>query len=694
MITNVKLQCFRKHEDATIQFTEGLQIIKAMNEGGKSSVCEGISYALYGSSVLRTPLEEAVTWGHDPKELKVEVKFGDYIFQRSKNGAQVVLNDKPFVVGQKECSAFAAQLIGADAHTADLLMFATQGSLRGVLNAGPKGTGELLESVAGLDVFDRLLEAAGERLTLGSAAAVQARISTLEDQRSRIVPVAEPDQAEHAAIVAVLTKEYDALAKDSEVYANISNTESLAYSQELRKREDAAARDAELSKLRTRIDTHRTEMETISVPPHQDTATLEQALAEAKDFEARVESYTIFKTIPLVDGQSREIFTLTRQATVDALRSVASDITQIDKALAVLKSQLVTSSLCGYCGQDISQFPEAAAKNAQIAKDIDSNEINLALARHNHEQLLSASAEMQRIVEQDDAIAAKVAKIRAHVRVTDSVIPRIVQWMGGDVAAGPDAESIVGELKAVQAANLKAIQLEAKRNALKDMLGTLQREYDTAAAVRIDTMSPSDYQALMTRLNEANAQLSVVRNRMDDLSAQYKTVTAAFDQAKTDYVRYVGSVGSLDTEIATAKAEVEELTFNNALVKKLRSARPTVTTKLWNMVLSSVSALFSQVRGEKSVVERHAKGFTVNGQAVESLSGSTLDILGLAVRVALTKTFIPACPFIVLDEACAASDAARTESVLGFLASTGFKQIILVTHDPISENFADNIIQL
>ena len=74
-------------------------------------------------------------------------------------------------------------------------------------------------------------------------------------------------------------------------------------------------------------------------------------------------------------------------------------------------------------------------------------------------------------------------------------------------------------------------------------------------------------------------------------------------------------------------------------------------------------------------------GFTVNDVPVESLSGSTLDILGLALRCALLRTFIPRCGLLVLDEPMHGCDANRSEAMLGFLKSIGFEQTLLVSHE-------------
>ena len=81
-----------------------------------------------------------------------------------------------------------------------------------------------------------------------------------------------------------------------------------------------------------------------------------------------------------------------------------------------------------------------------------------------------------------------------------------------------------------------------------------------------------------------------------------------------------------------------------------------------------------------TVVSRHANDFNIDGKSAAGFSGSTLDLLGLAIRLALTRTFLPTASFIILDEPAAACDEAREHAMLGFLIATGFPQTLLVTH--------------
>ena len=111
-------------------------------------------------------------------------------------------------------------------------------------------------------------------------------------------------------------------------------------------------------------------------------------------------------------------------------------------------------------------------------------------------------------------------------------------------------------------------------------------------------------------------------------------------------------------------------------------------------VLGAVSYYFTQIRGEESIVERSEDGFKVNGRTVKGLSGSTQDILGLAIRIALSKVFLPVVPFVFVDEPFAGCSDNREVNGLGTLASAGFSQTFLVTHSSLGDSLADNLLQI
>ena len=164
MLTNLKLTNFRKVRSDEMTFAPGVNVVRGVNEASKTSRLEAVAYTLFGSSALRTPLDEVVTRGEPVNSLKAELTMqvdGDtLVFKRGKSGAEVLKNGEVFCTGQKEVSTFAASLFGADANVAAKLFMANQNGLRGALEEGPKALSVLLEQLADISAFDRILDAA------------------------------------------------------------------------------------------------------------------------------------------------------------------------------------------------------------------------------------------------------------------------------------------------------------------------------------------------------------------------------------------------------------------------------------------------------------------------------------------------------------------------------------------------------
>ena len=187
------------------------------------------------------------------------------------------------------------------------------------------------------------------------------------------------------------------------------------------------------------------------------------------------------------------------------------------------------------------------------------------------------------------------------------------------------------------------------------------------------------------------------QRELQDAESSLKTLDAfdwqTFeDELRRPFERLRERIANLQVQAAEQRARLDETRKANALLKALRSLKPKVANQVWETVCQTASHYFSVMRGMSSVIGRDGTDFTADGRVVSSLSGSTQDVLGLALRVALTKTFLPTCP--LLDEPFAAADDERTQKALGFLTSAGFLQTIIITHEDSSEAVADHLITL
>lgn len=706
MLRKLTLTNFRRHEHLVVDFTAGLNVVRAANEAGKSTCLEAAAYALYGAKVLRTPLAEAVTWGKVERELKVELDYESdgkvFTFSRSKGGAEVTVDGKVLVTGQNEVSAFASQLLGADAATAAVLMLSSQGSLRGALDGGPKATASLIESLAQFDLFDRILEAASEQLALGSSALFEERLKGLRGQLEVLdlpeMPSVDKFESE--------LKDFDRLITEADKALVSSTTEhNTAYAQwkaegDKRARRDQIERDIGKYQVQAEETAKKREAElAVAFVANLDgeVARLRAQIEQEKTHAARLAAWRTFSAfkapahapgIP-IDQVKREL-----SSTNSAIAERRSALATLRGEVQTLEAKKVSASVCGFCGQDVSQFPEVAEKNAAIDAQIQGKVLEIAATEGALQKSKDDKVSLEALVAGQDRVAALVRQVSGYVEVDGSVTPNRVTWRGEPPPETvPDSAPALREAEAaVKAMHARDARVEAYDNVIREAeakVGGLHTEIESLGLMPAPLFEELEqaYLNAVTGLRLAEECLAQLHTERDTLVADHSQRMAAWQRGAETQAR-------LEREIAQTERDIEEVGFNNALVKKIRGARPTVATKMWNLVLASVSTLFSQMRGEKSVVSKENGGFLVNGQAIESLSGSTLDILGLAVRVALIETFLPGCPFLVLDEPAQGCDDVRTEALVGFIASCGFPQTILVTHEATSSAVADNLIEL
>lgn len=721
MLHQLKLKCFRKHVDKVITFANGLNVIRAPNEDGKSTLIEGFLYTMFGAKVLRNSLADTVTWGYKESELRaestVQINGRMFNFRRSKAGAECEY-DGGLITGQNEVSAFAAELLMADANTVSRLMLANQGNLRGALEEGPKAVSEQIERLADFDLFDRLLEAFSEKLMTGSTASLEDQVKLLEEN-GVAAPVApnvagfDSQVTAHQEAIAGIrrTLEEDLDPKKAEAETAWRNADERKRVRQVAednlkqaeadqaarvKQRDEAAEEAKVTVNDNEIKGLQTTLDEIGQRDqqrkvHGELVKLMAGYPEAF-WEGTKEEFT----------DALDVYEKTLELSNEDVRQAESEIKDIDRDIAVLKAGLITSSTCPTCGSDVSKNPKVVEQNAATERSITALEgkkvqVQEALKNAKGAQGLAKSdvADMKAVQAGAAPFERFATQHGAFVTVDLEVYPPKLQWKGEVPNDNEiDAKAIKERLVSLQDQKDRAGRAAARSLALSEALEEDARRIEKLREQLALCPEPGNVEELLTTLQKLGNESILLKDdiaqmtrEIDELKEQRQRVVLQYE---TDKLRYEQSQALLKK----TKEDLDTLNFNNALLKKIRAARPIIADKLWNMVLTSVSTMFSQMRGEKSVVTKGKDGFMVNGTTVTSLSGSALDILGLAIRNALVKTFLPSTSMLILDEPAAACDADRTAALLGFVAASGFSQTILVSHEDASEAAADHLITL
>jgi hypothetical protein len=704
MLKQLTLKNFRKHTDLTLDFTQGLNALRGANESGKSTVAESILYALYGSRTLRDTLEETVTWGQPATSLKVtlviDVQGKEITFERSKAGATVYVGDKVHVTGQNEVTAYAAEALGADAKTAAMLMMASQSDLRGSLDEGPTAVSALIGKLADFETIDLIITRAQERLLLGSEGPFLEKLKRAkEDVEQAAGQLVNPTSilelmADRGAALgkaemtrlAIDTMLAPAAADTSKALADV-----IAHNKLVDTNIVAVARAAaDLATLESDRDAAAALATKRPVAADIDAARAD--VQQEAAFSARLKVYLQVAGLPEYpsaywEGTAESFRTETSALVLKAAQLADRVVAERHRVRDLEARKIKDGGKCPTCGHAALGDDHVAQHNADL--DAQVAEITAGADDLVREKAWAMDdlAEMNKIEKAAKPFLAVSAS--ADVEVNLDFYPPRITWVGGSMEAAPTGAA--ARLEALVKAEREATLAEGRAAALDVAVKAKAAEREAlvaAALVYVDVtalvQADRDAQAL---LQEALSLESADVVAAAALEARINELQARADRADRDLAAAKGRVEELEQDI-------KALGFNNGLMGKLKKMKPIVTDRLWQIVLTSVSTFFTQIRGESSVVTKEAAGFRVNGHSVASLSGSTLDSLAIAIRVALTKTFIPHASFLCLDEPAHGADSTRTSSILGFLAGAGFTQTILATHDSLSESVADNVILL
>lgn len=681
MLKQLRLTCFRQHVNRVFDFSDGINVIRGPNEGGKSTMLEALSYLWGGSATLSEPLADVVTYEHSEKELRVEgdwtIDGVDYTGYRCASGAEIAYGDQR-VSGQRAVTQFMERLLGAKMDTVKKLLIAEQGAIRGVLSS-EAGAGALIEQLADLELVEQYIEKIQAQLPCGPTKAQEAAIHALQEAVG-----SEPEMPSSADLFAA--EEAEASAKKLYEQANEvvrAKDDSFAAAQSLLGHASAQAVRRETMQKR------RDNLLKVSQPAacawtYADVAQAEKAENDAK-FAAKVsaERGKSFETADNFWTGSEE----EARAEVAKLRSISKEL--LKKASAAKVSAAgklatkISEGICSFCKKDISDMPEVAETNARVDSEVLALRAEVAKFEAQSESALQDVAAIEALLQMHSRNLSKATA--GFWEPQAGRVPAVMAWTGPQATDSQTVSTPSSEIKAAIASYETA---KIRYEAAQQELATLEIPDEIPADKIADAQAVTEDYALAQRSKgEAHtaffAAAQVVQIEKAKLDAAVKNFEAAKQRRQ-----------QTQKQVSDARDLLAKMVFNNELIKDLRSARSELRRKLWGIVLAAISVYFSRIRQVETVIAQTEDGFTQNGKPVKGLSGSAKDMLGLSIRAALMKTFIPGATLLVVDEPFSGCDDNREAAGIGTLSAMGFDQTILVTHSDLADSVANRLIQL
>lgn len=707
MLTKLELHNFRQHKNLSLNFNPGVTVIRGANESGKSSLFEAITFALFGVDACRS--NDLTTWGEPEKTHKVLLEMNidsrDYTVNRSAKGAELN-REGTKVTGQREVSRYCEQLLDLKPGTGSNLMFVSQNDVRGTLVEGSKSI-QLIELLANFNIIESYIKTLQTEFSLGRTEhlqqklqGMQTNILQLEEAIANYPDIDKQEVDERKQLQAELEQLHRdrlQLKSETEQLQQTIQTTQLLENQRNQLQVQIKTTQNQLNYLQDQLKSGEPNL---PFPPQELSLKLEQLKKEFEELTQinnqyqDYQSYARTKAPALRLKGSKESISKELDELEQTLRNLQSQTADLQAEKKQLQLQICTELICPKCKREWDNAEELQRANNELEIKIQGLSVRLEKISQ-EEKTLALDVNAHRIVLNQPIVQLPVQSNWRYQE--DDCYPPVLTWTGRDPKelSAQDVQGIIQKIdqygtfqKDLDNWNERQKTLQQQIENSTAQLSSLQTELNHLAPPEQSSNSLNqELQRLNLRLNDLQHQINAVRNNLNSLPERIQQLRDVLQEKKVrlDQIKYVQ---------AETQKDIKDIQINNLLLKTLRTIKPQLANTIWQRVCNTISHYFSIMRDQSSIISKTTAGFEVDGHNTRALSGSTLDILGLAIRVALTKTFLPSCKMLLLDEPFAACDAERQAKMLGFITSAGFEQVIIVTHEDTTESVAEHLITL
>ena len=254
ILKRLHLKNFLIHKETNVEFSEnGITVFIGDNGAGKSSIIEGITYALFGKS-NKGNLSDLVNWGKKHAEvfLEFEKDGEEYRIERTieikgkstKSEAVLYKKEKgdfrPYF--QKNVNREIPKITGISNKTFNTSVLVKQGDIEGILNLTPKERAKVLEDILDMSVYQLISDIIGDKrrelegtlrgisLTVGNVDEIKDEIKnykkqekSLQEEKSKITEEIIKSEKEFKSIKESLEDLQKEKEKSQEIINKIQN---------------------------------------------------------------------------------------------------------------------------------------------------------------------------------------------------------------------------------------------------------------------------------------------------------------------------------------------------------------------------------------------------------------------------------------------------------------------------------------
>lgn len=681
------LHNFRKFNNTTIEFPEGIIGVVGLNGTGKSTIFEAIAWALYGSVAARTSSEEIKRNSAEPSaSCRVELTFlfegNKYRVVRELTGksmtasATVTMNSKVAATGAGPSAKFIQKTLGMDFKSFFTSIFAKQKELNTLSSMNASERRPLILKMLGIDALDDVIK------------------NINADRRTK------------TSLITHLEKNLiDSYGKDK--------IEQLK-EKEVALKEKKKTAQKEITQMKNQIKTHKQQLQTQKNDVKEAKKTYETS---NKEYEQLIKQKTQYEQ---KEKLQQEINTITQK-----INKRITELTTLGKKQSQFKE--VTNEI----KNTDTRIEEIAISITETIKKIEQKktamqhlktQTNELKQKQNNVEKLGPDASCptceRELGSQFDFLLKKyenktelLTKKRGELEKEITIILNKKEKHQREQEALKKKKNFLSKQETEQQkinTQIKAIQKEKERE--EQELLKKQKSIQQFTSI---TFNPSSFKILQNHRKETYQQYQKILETYNKMNKTNTTNTIELEKKHSNLALLTQQLQSLEQQKNELKKMKEQIKNEQQLISKITILRDVMgnfrlhlISRIQPALSQYASTFFHDLTDGKYVELTLDEQYNIyiydEGQSynIQRFSGGEIDLANLCLRLAISDVITERAEglfhFIILDEIFGSQDTIRQQNIMEELykLSSKFKQIFLITHVEQVKHYMQHILQV
>lgn len=741
-LTKVRLRNFRVHEDYTFEpMEEGVTAIVGKNGHGKSTIIDGIAWAIYGTKPNSGIKNSSWRRLGAPED---EESFVDAVFDLDGSELRVKRSIVNAKTGGTKCEcwldgtleagpavshaeSWLTKKLGLDESGFLSTVLVQQKHVNQLVAASRTERRRTLEKLTGITAITSALDQAKlEEKTYSKAVDALG----IDDGKLPVLrKTAEDNEALRAKTLEQVSKMEERLAKLDEsgraLRGKVDEMDSrLVESRRARDEKTRAdsivdsmtERMAELSKTRDalkaalpadRLDSS----ETAEVRRELETA--EAGLLEAKTKANALQSTVAARptTVELDDAGNAVSDAEGRLAAID-VQAAVDGIEESRAAIAVARAEGMAAKkslgeLSGVGDDGAAACPTCRQPLADPSGLISELEAKLDATRSTAACERKKIEEFEETVKTADAAREAVSEAKTKLAAMDKAVEAAAAAESELPLALSTVESAEATVKSLRTTVSRFNEYKAKYDEYDRVMGELKTVVSRLEAASKDSRLAAEKLSEVGSVNEESlarlrTELEDKRSKRADLNAAVVGKKGEAELAAEKARAASAEADSLEAQMEKRKGLLSKLEVSSSAVMVLGKFREHLILSAIPQVTDYASELINKISDGKFTSIAIDKKFDVSVEtgdgvveSVSQLSGGEEDLVAICLRLAISVMLSDGTPtMLILDEVLTAMDSDRAAAILEAMQGISGGQIIIVAHNEIIKSIADKVVEL